>query len=69
MADLISSGLTSKRLIYEHLAGNGLFSPITPSSVTSVWILSASILPQPGNIVGIWDDAEIWNDSPEVWYD
>ena len=68
--DLISSeSLTSENLIYERLAGSGLASPRRDTATPLyVWVLSSSILPQPGNRIGVWIDAQTWVDS-NVWYD
>ena len=69
MKDLISGkDLTGKRLVYQRLAGSGLTSPRTPGAVNEVWVLSSNVLPQPGNKVGTWVDAETWVDL-NVFYD
>ena len=69
MADLIrGSSLAGKHLVYHKLASQGLASPRVPGAVSEVWILSSTVLPQPGDEVGTWDDAETWVDS-NVWYD
>ena len=69
MADLISgSSLAYKHLVYHKLSGQGLASPIVPGSILEVWVLSSTVLPQPGDKVGTWDDLETWVDT-NVWYD
>ena len=70
MNDLIvgNSMATRMRLVYQRLAGQGFASPRVPGVVLEVWVLSSTVLPQPGNKVGTWDDAETWVDS-NVWYD
>ena len=69
MKDLISGkNLAGKHLVYHRLASQGLASPKVPSAVSKVWVLSSTTLPQPGNKVGSWIDAETWVDS-NVWYD
>ena len=69
MSDLISgNSLAGKHLVYHMLASQGLASPRIPGAVLEVWVLSSTVLPQPGNKVGTWDDAETWVDS-NVFYD
>lgn len=61
--------LTSKHLVTEHLASNGLASPMrTFYDLFPVWILAWNILPQPDNYVGIWVDSDVWDDA-SYWYD
>ena len=69
MKNLITGeDLASKRLVHQTLASSGLASPRVPGTVLKVWVLSSTVLPQPGNKVGSWVDAETWVDS-NVWYD
>lgn len=55
---LVSGGLASGRLT----------SPFSKQTPNLVWILDSSVLPQPANERGSWDDTKTWIDT-NTWYD